>query len=94
MVTAVMKSSSQIRGSYCPLNLTTPSLSLIPFGNGVERFRSPCTSDVERDTQDTSPEEASRKRDTQDNPAGSFEDPKPHTPGRDPIWAHGGDGLP
>jgi hypothetical protein len=55
---------------------------------------SPCTSDVERDTQDTSPEEASRKRDTQDNPAGSFEDPKPHTPGRDPVWAHGGDGLP
>jgi hypothetical protein len=39
MVTAVMKSSSQIRGSCCPLNLTTPSLSLIPFGNGVERIR-------------------------------------------------------
>jgi hypothetical protein len=55
---------------------------------------SPCTSDVERDTQDTSPEEASRKRDTQDNSASSFEDPKPYTPGRDPVWAHGGDGLP
>jgi hypothetical protein len=39
MVTAVMKSSSQIRGSCCPLNLTTQSLSLIPFGNGVERIR-------------------------------------------------------
>jgi hypothetical protein len=39
MVTTIMKSSSQIRGSYCPLNLTTPSLSLIPFGNGVERIR-------------------------------------------------------
>jgi hypothetical protein len=34
----VMKSSSQIRGSCCPLNVTTPSLSLIPFGNGVERI--------------------------------------------------------
>jgi hypothetical protein len=34
-----MKSSSQIRGSCCPLNLTMPSLSLIPFGNGVERIR-------------------------------------------------------
>jgi hypothetical protein len=31
MVRAVMKSSSQIRGSCCPLNLTTPSLSFIPF---------------------------------------------------------------
>jgi hypothetical protein len=39
IVTAVMKSSSQIRGSYCPLNLTTLSLSLIPFVNGVERIR-------------------------------------------------------
>jgi hypothetical protein len=55
---------------------------------------SPCTSGVERDTQDTSPDEARRKRDTQDNSAGSFENPKPHTPGRDPVWTHGGDGLP
>jgi hypothetical protein len=39
MVTAVMKSSSQIRGSCCPLNLNTPSLSFIPFGSGVERIR-------------------------------------------------------
>jgi hypothetical protein len=39
IVTAVMKSSSQIRGSCCPLNLTTPSLSFIPFGCGVERIR-------------------------------------------------------
>jgi hypothetical protein len=39
MVTAVMKSSSQIRGSCYPLNLTTPSLSFIPFGSGVERIR-------------------------------------------------------
>jgi hypothetical protein len=38
MVMAVMKSSSQIRGSCCPLNLTTPSLRLIPFGSGVERI--------------------------------------------------------
>jgi hypothetical protein len=36
---AVMKSSSQIQGSCCPLNLTMPSLSLIPFGNGVERIK-------------------------------------------------------
>ena len=28
------------------------------------------------------------------NPAGAFEDPKPHTPGRDPVRAHGGYGLP
>jgi hypothetical protein len=39
MVTAAMKSSSQIQGSYFPLNLTTLSLSLIPFGSGVERIR-------------------------------------------------------
>jgi hypothetical protein len=39
MVMAVMKSSSQIQGSCCPLNLTTLSLSLIPFGSGVERIR-------------------------------------------------------
>jgi hypothetical protein len=39
MVTAVMKSSSQIRGSCYPLNLTTPSLSFIPFGSGVERIK-------------------------------------------------------
>jgi hypothetical protein len=39
ILTAVMKSSSQIRGSCYALNLTMPSLSLIPFGNGVERIR-------------------------------------------------------
>src|ERR1041385_4455258 len=27
-------------------------------------------------------------------PADAFEHPKPHTPGRDPVWAHGGYGLP
>jgi hypothetical protein len=31
MVTAVMKSSSHIRGSCCPLNLTAPSLSFNSF---------------------------------------------------------------
>jgi hypothetical protein len=39
MVMAVMKSSSQIRGSCYPLNLTTPSLSFIPFRSGVERIK-------------------------------------------------------
>jgi hypothetical protein len=39
MVMAMMKSSRQIRGSYCPLNLTMLSLSLIPFGSGVEQIR-------------------------------------------------------
>jgi hypothetical protein len=39
MVTMVMKSSSQILGSCYPLNLTTPSLSFIPFGSGVGRIR-------------------------------------------------------
>jgi hypothetical protein len=39
ILTAVTKSLSQIRGSCCPLNLTTPSLSLISFGNGEERIR-------------------------------------------------------
>ena len=28
------------------------------------------------------------------NPAGAFDDPKPHTPGRDPVWMRGGYGLP
>ena len=53
-----------------------------------------CTPGVERDTQDMSPEEARRKRNTQDNPAGAFEDPKARTAGRDPVWTRGGDGLP
>jgi hypothetical protein len=35
IVTAVTKSSSQILGSSCPLNLTMPSLILSPFGKGV-----------------------------------------------------------
>ena len=52
------------------------------------------TPGVERDTQDTSPEEARRKRDTQDNPASSFEDLKPHAVGRDPVSMCGGYGLP
>jgi hypothetical protein len=39
IVTAMMKSSSQILGSCCPLNLTTPLLSFIPFGSGVEQIR-------------------------------------------------------
>jgi hypothetical protein len=39
ILTAVMKSSSKIWGSCYPLNLTTPLLSLIPFGNGVEQIR-------------------------------------------------------
>ena len=55
---------------------------------------SSCTLGVERDTQDTSPKEANRKRDTQDNPTSAFEDPKPHAAGRDPVWTHGGDTLP
>ena len=27
-------------------------------------------------------------------PEDAFEDPKPHVPGRDPVWTHGGYGLP
>ena len=54
----------------------------------------PCTLGVEHDTHDMSLKEAHRKRDTQDNPASSFEDPKPHADRRDPVWMHVSDGLP
>jgi hypothetical protein len=37
-VTAITKSSSQILGSCCPLNLTMPPLILSPFGKGVVRM--------------------------------------------------------
>ena len=43
-----------------------------------------CTPGVERDTQETSPEEAGRKRDTQDNPASAFGTRNPTRPGGTP----------
>ena len=46
-----------------------------------------CTHSVEGDAPQLTPREARRKRDTQDNPAGAFVDPKPRSPGRDPVRA-------
>ena len=46
---------------------------------------SPCTLDAERDARQHAPSEGRWKRDTQDNPAGAFVDPKPRSPGRDPV---------
>ena len=49
-----------------------------------------CTRGAEGDTPQLTPWEACRKRDTQDNPKDAFQDPKPQTPGRDPVGELGG----
>ncbi|KAI4988925.1 hypothetical protein ZWY2020_036242, partial [Hordeum vulgare] len=55
---------------------------------------SPCTSNADGDaphltSKDTRPTARYARQSV-----GAFEDPKPHTPGRDPVWTHGGYGLP
>jgi hypothetical protein len=54
---------------------------------------SPCALDAGGDAPQLTSKETRRKRGTQDNPAGAFVHPKPHTPGRDPVRARGGYGL-
>ena len=43
-----------------------------------------CTSGIERDTQDTAPEETRRNHDTQDNSSSAFETRNPTRPGWNP----------
>ncbi|KAI4969131.1 hypothetical protein ZWY2020_000045, partial [Hordeum vulgare] len=54
---------------------------------------SPCTSNAEGDAQQLTSKENHPEVRCASNPAGAFEDPKPHTPGRDPVWTHDGYGL-
>ena len=53
-----------------------------------------CTLSVEHDTQEMSPKEARRKRDTQDNPAGAFETRHPTRPGETPSGRTAAMGCP
>ena len=55
---------------------------------------SPCTSDTEGDAPQLTSKETRPEARYAGNPAGTFVDPKPHTPGRDPVRAHDGYGLP
>ena len=55
---------------------------------------SPCTSNNEGDAPQLTSKETHPKAWYASNPMGAFEDPKPHTPGKDPVRASGGYGLP
>ena len=58
------------------------------------RTRHLCIIDAGGDAPQLTSKETRRKRGTQDNPAGAFVDLKPRAPGRDPVRARGGYGLP
>ena len=53
-----------------------------------------CTLDAGDDALQLTSKETRPEARYASNPAGAFVDPKPHTPGRDPVWARGGYGLP
>ena len=53
-----------------------------------------CTTDAEGDAPQLASKETRPEAWYASNPAGAFHDPKPHTPGRDPVRACGGYGLP
>ena len=55
---------------------------------------STCTSNAEGDAPQLTSKEARPEARSASNPAGAFVDPKPHTPGRDPVRARGSYGLP
>ena len=55
---------------------------------------STCTLDVGGDAPQLTSKKTHLEARYASNPAGAFEDPKPHTPGRDPVRACGGYGLP
>ncbi|KAF7092573.1 hypothetical protein CFC21_095045 [Triticum aestivum] len=55
---------------------------------------SPCTSNAEGDAPQLMSKETRPEARYASNPAGAFQDPKPHAPGRDPVWTCGGYGLP
>ena len=56
--------------------------------------RSPCTSSAEGDAPQITSKENRPEARYASNPAGAFVDPKPRLPGRDPVRARGGYGLP
>ena len=53
-----------------------------------------CTLDAGGDAPQLMSKETRPEARYTDNPAGAFEDPKPHTPRRDPVRARDGYGLP
>ena len=53
-----------------------------------------CTLDAGGDAPQLTSKETRPEARYASNPAGAFEDLKPHMPGRDPIRAHGSYGLP
>ena len=53
-----------------------------------------CTLDAGGDAPHLTPKEIRPAARYARQPADAFEHPKPHTPGRDPVWTHGGYGLP
>ena len=55
---------------------------------------SPCTFNAEGDAPQLTSKETRLEARYASNPAGAFVDPKPHTPGRDPVRAHDGYRLP
>ena len=55
---------------------------------------SPCILDVGGDAPQLTSKETQPKARYAGNPAGAFVDPKPHTPGRDPVTECGGYRLP
>ena len=55
---------------------------------------SPCTSNTEGDAPQLTSKETRPEARYASNPAGAFQDPKPHTAGRDPVWTRGGYGMP
>ena len=55
---------------------------------------SPCTSNAEGDAPQLTSKETRPETRYASNPAGAFQDPKPHAPGRDPVWTRNGYGLP
>ena len=55
---------------------------------------SPCTSNTEGDAAQLTSKETRPEARYAGNPAGAFENPKPHALERDTIWTHGCYGLP
>ena len=53
-----------------------------------------CILDAEGDAPQLTSKETRPKARYAGNSAGAFDDPKPHTPGRDPVWTRDGYGLP
>ena len=55
---------------------------------------SPCTLDAGGDAPQLTSKETHPEARYASNLADAFVDPKPHAPGRDPVWKHNGNGMP